>query len=148
MEKDRINGKTISIWRVDPTGQFWNLDGGAVGRAAPNIDAELIDKVRIWKKSGTQQTPAQDEPKLIITNDDVKAYLSSLRVEEALSVANSCLVDGILSSVNRRNHDLHSDRALDNSQLEKGLRKRLKSAIIRSRSFDDISNRCIEFVRG
>lgn len=141
----------ISIWRVDPTGQFWNIDAGAVGRAAIDIEVELLNKVRQWRKKETQQTFDEESQPDTLCNSDVKSYLSTLSVEEALTVANDCLINGILSSMKRGSHKqlLQSNALLDNLLLDKGLRRRLKTAIVRARPFDAIhTNPSIELVRG
>lgn len=139
----------IFMWRVDPTGQFWSLDAGAVGRAAIYIEAELLNKVRQWLNAGKQQTSEEEDTDLVVSNKDVKAFLSSLTVEDALTIANDCLVNGIKSSI-KHDSNLHSNELLDNSLLyDKGLRKRLKSAIIRAAPFGITrASPSIELIRG
>ncbi|KAL3798817.1 hypothetical protein HJC23_004605 [Cyclotella cryptica] len=132
------------IWRVDPTGQFWKLDASAVGRAAINVESELLDKVRKWMKNNNKQTDSE-EPEVDISNADTNAYLSSLSVEEAVTVANDCLVNGIMSSMKRNNQN--SDGLLDNSIIEKALRRRLKTTTIRPGPFG-VSNPYIELISG
>ena len=139
----------ISIWRVDPTGQFWSIDAGAVGRAAIDIETELLNKVTQWRKQKTQQM-SENESQFGTRNLDVKSYLSTLTVEEALEVANDCLVNGIISSIKRGNHkqSLHTNGLLDILLLDAGLRRRLKSAIIRERPLGATrANPSIELVR-
>ena len=137
----------IAIWRIDPTGQFWRLDASAVGRAAINVESELVNKVRSWKIKDTKQLADQEPSEVGVTNTDVKTYLASLSVEEALTVANDCLVHGIMSSMTRDTRNLHSNGILDSSLLEKGLRKRIRTAIIRTGPFG-VSKSYIELVRG
>lgn len=139
----------IAIWRVDPTGQFWRMDAGAVGRAAINIEAELVNKVRQSMKKGHQHNPAEEETEHItVSNSDVKTYLSSLSMEQALSVATDCLVNGIMSSMKRNDPNLHSNGSTAISLLDKGLRKRLKTAIIRSTPFGVTHESPVELIRG
>jgi 20S proteasome alpha/beta subunit len=132
------------IWRLDPTGQFWKLDASAVGRAAINVESELLNKVRKWMQKKYEQMDSE-ESKVDISNADMKAFLSSLTVEEAVTVANDCIVNGIMSTMKRSN--LHSDGPLDSSILEKSLRRRVKTAVIRPGPFG-ASNSYIELVRG
>lgn len=39
-----------NIWRVDPTGQFWNCDAAAIGRGAGNAEGALMRRIARWKK--------------------------------------------------------------------------------------------------
>ncbi|KAL3773598.1 hypothetical protein ACHAWO_010794 [Cyclotella atomus] len=140
----------VDIWRVDPTGQFWSLDAGAVGRAAIEIEAELLNEVRQrLKKNDQEKHDVKDEQQKQpdVSNTDVKTYLSSLKVEDALTLANDCIINGIVSSMKRNDPNLHSNGLLFSS-LDKGLRKRLKTAIVRPAPFGMTRTNSIELVRG
>lgn len=134
----------IVIWRLDPTGQFWKLDASAVGRAAINVESELLNKVRKWMMKKYEQMYLE-ESKVDISNADMKAYLSSLNVEEAVRVANDCIINGIMSTMKRSS--IHSDGTLDSMVLETSLRRRVKTAVIRPGPFG-VSNSYIELVHG
>jgi hypothetical protein len=122
------------------------LDAGAVGRAAINIEAELLNKVRQGlKKTEPQKDDEQKQP--AVSNSDVKSYLSSLTVEDALTVASDCIINGIMSSMKRDDPNLHSNGILLSS-LDKDLRQRLKTAIVRGAPFGTTRTNSIELVRG
>ena len=116
---------TLCIWRVDPTGQFWKCEASAVGRGTVEVEAELLSRVRLWKKKKTktniatimadedsttseeveQPTVLTDDDddddeilnEVIISNEDVRSYLGSLTEDEAVRVASDCLVNGIMN---------------------------------------------------
>ena len=43
------------IWRIDPTGQFWNCQGAAVGRGAGLVEGSMLKLVKRWKEKDQQQ---------------------------------------------------------------------------------------------
>ena len=125
------------MWRVDPTGMFWRIDASAVGRGALKIEEELLSKAREWRdasKSNAGELNDKDENTTVpyndLSNDDVKSYLASLTVDEALDVANDCLVNGIMTSIKPATH-VQSNERMRKIQQERGLRKRIQTAIIR-----------------
>ena len=95
------------LWRVDPTGQFWRLDASAVGRGAINIESELIERIRRWKieKQIQQQNEKHTEQRhdntlenvdeCNIFHNDVREYLGTLSLNQAVEVAKNCFIDGI-----------------------------------------------------
>lgn len=124
------------------------MDAGAVGRAAINIEAELINKVRLSIKREKQQYSEEEgEKQTAISNADVKSYLSSLTVEEALDVANDCIVNGVIASMKQIDPNLHSNGFLASPLLDKGLRRRLKTAVIRSTPFGATQSSIVELIR-
>lgn len=142
LRKSQNRNNKIALWRVDPTGQFWQLDASAVGRGAINVEAELLQRVKTWLLKQTQNSDiliSTDEESssqrdqdlsLDITNHDVKAYLCSLSIEEAVDVAIDCLVKGIMGSMKRGagNPSIVKEKM----QLEQGLRKRVHAVVMRS----------------
>jgi len=142
----------LSLWRVDPTGQFWRLDASAVGRGATNVESELLRRVRSWRtEQPTKQRHSGDDSEWddILQQEDVRGYLGSLSVEEAVEVAKDCLVDGILMGRRKQQqqrlarNDGKDGRVLM-EQLEQGLRKRVQAVVIRSSN--DASGRSRPFV--
>ena len=110
----------LSIWRVDPTGQFWKCEASAAGYGTMEVEAELLSRARAWKKSTMNEDKSstvskatstrtvngkevdEDEEMMnddvIISNEDMRMYLTSLtEEEEAVKVASDCLVDGLLN---------------------------------------------------
>jgi len=140
-ESQNRNDK-IALWRVDPTGQFWQLDASAVGRGAINVEAELLQLVKNWLLKQTQNsdvaiatneesTSQRDQDlSLDVTNHDVKAYLCSLSVEEAVDVAIDCLVKGIMGSMKREVGSPSIEK--EKMQLQQELRKRVHAVVMRS----------------
>mgnify|MGYP001104010599 CR=1 FL=1 len=138
---------TLILWRVDPTGQFWRLDASAIGRGCSEVEKEFIRRVKVWKMNRNGSTSGEstnyhDMPELdtsIVRNIDVRSYLSSLSVLDAVQLATDCLVHGIMirrSSVRRRrrrNPISDSKEAERRNKLyERGLRRRVQAVIVRS----------------
>jgi len=157
---------TLCIWRVDPTGQFWKCDASAVGRGTVEVEAELLSRVRRWKKNeanmkkqrimaeedGSSSTSSvaeeptvssadddDDEMKqVMITNNDVRSYLSSLTEDEAVSVASDCLVDGIMNCKGAPSYNHHSEKRNGGNSsslrdwMEYDFRRRMHCVILRS----------------
>jgi 20S proteasome alpha/beta subunit len=48
-----------SIWKVDASGQFWKLHGGAIGRHAPRIEQYLLDTAQSRSKSASSSDSAE-----------------------------------------------------------------------------------------
>jgi len=112
----------LCIWRVDPTGQFWKCEASAVGMGTMEVEAELLNLVRLWKKQQQQQqqnrrnvakdgitissnnnvestfmTYDDDEMNQVSTTiEDVRSYLASLTEDEAVRIASDCLVNGLM----------------------------------------------------
>eukprot|EP00984_Skeletonema_dohrnii_P038937 scaffold42734_cov161-Skeletonema_dohrnii-CCMP3373.AAC.1 len=154
----------LCIWRVDPTGQFWKCDASAVGRGTVEVEAELLSRVRRWKKNeanmkkqrivdGSSSTSSvaeeptvlsaddddDDEVKqVMITNNDVRSYLSSLTEDEAVSVASDCLVNGIMNCKGAPSYNHHNEKRNGGNSsslrdwMEYDLRRRMHCVILRS----------------
>ena len=118
-------GHSCRIWRVDPTGQFWDCDAAAAGRGAGSAEAALLRMVFRWKKGDGNGEKSEEEKensadskrvaavtdrdtdstrgcaldeeipidKILqtVTNEDVRAFLSTLSHDGALDVAFQCL---------------------------------------------------------
>ena len=138
------------LWRVDPTGQFWRLDASAVGRGAINIESELIERIRRWKieKQIQQQNEKHTEQQhdntqenvdeCNIFHNDVREYLRTLSLDKAVEVAKDCFIDGIMR--NEKQKEQHSSTSSlhellqERKSVERGLRKRMQTVIIRSKT--------------
>lgn len=143
---------TLILWRVDPTGQFWRLDASAIGRGCSEVEKEFIRRVKVWKRNRNGRTNGEstdnhDMPELedemessfIVRNIDIRSYLGSLSVHDAVQLTTDCLVHGIMnrrSSVrrrSRRNPISDSKEAERRNKLyERGLRRRVQAVIVRS----------------
>lgn len=84
----------FSIWRVDTTGQFWECDAAAVGRAAGAAEAHLLRLIseKQNKKEGN-------------SNENVQTCLSGMSSKEALSVACQCIVEALKFSKDEGDDD-------------------------------------------
>jgi 20S proteasome alpha/beta subunit len=69
----RDEHNTCSLWRVDPTGQFWKCNAAAIGRGAHAAEAHLQELV----SARTEEA-----------NDD---FFSNLSCRQALSLACACI---------------------------------------------------------
>ena len=153
---DNPDNDTLILWRVDPTGQFWRLDASAIGRGCFEVEREFLRHVNDWKLSrngcksigGRAQLAGnsddfpeeeEDDNGTVIHNVDVRAYLDSVSVNDAVQLATDCLVNGIMnrrSSMRRRSrrNSMSDSVALErrNKIYERGLRKRVRAVIVRS----------------
>lgn len=101
----------LAIWRVSPTGQFCRSDAAAVGRGAFDVEAEFLNVVKKWRKRQEERTVGvdtsssssenveaeeDDDDAYSLSNSDVREYLDTLTVDEALSVAAESLLEGVL----------------------------------------------------
>ena len=136
----------LILWRVDPTGQFWRLHASAVGRGGMKIEGELLQHVQRWKKLEQKQQQNDDEEDDVhVSREDIRAYLGSLTVNEAIEVATDCFVKGIMSSNMKEKQSSSKEDILDRKLFEIGLRKRIQAVVLRSSAFGKASS-CIEVV--
>ena len=136
----------LILWRVDPTGQFWRLHASAVGRGGTKIEAELLQHVRRWKKlEQKQQQNDKEEDDVHVSREDIRTYLGSLTVKEAIEVATDCFVKGIMSSYMKEKQSSSKEDILDRKLFEIGLRKRIQTVVLRSNTSGKASS-CIEVV--
>lgn len=138
------------LWRVDPTGQFWRLDASAVGRGAINIESELIERIRRWKiekqiqQQNEKHTEQQHDNTLEnvdecnIFHNDVREYLGTLSLNQAVEVAKDCFIDGIMRNAKQQEQHIKTSSLEELLQerklIERGLRKRMQTVIIRSKT--------------
>lgn len=127
------NDDKLCLWRVDPTGQFWKCDASAVGRGTVEVEEELLNRVRQWKKKNNNKKKNEHDDtsssvavvqstitssltdndnngddelnQVRITNNDVRSYLSSLTEDEAVKIASDCLVNGIMNCKGTPTHN-------------------------------------------
>lgn len=141
---------TLILWRVDPTGQFWRLDASAVGRGAINIESELIERIRRWKiekqiqQQNEKHTEQQHDNTLEnvdecnIFHNDVREYLGALSLNQAVEVAKDCFIDGIMRNAKQQEQHISTSSLEELLQerklIERGLRKRMQTVIIRSKT--------------
>ena len=134
----------LCIWRVDPTGQFWKCDASAAGRGMYEVEAELLSRVRLWKKNGRLAIQGEENPSfnnkdddmdvIRITNHDIRSYLSSLAEDEAVDLAIDCLVNGIMNckgTIPSHNHSNAASLSLK-EWMEYDLKRRIECVILRS----------------
>jgi 20S proteasome alpha/beta subunit len=95
-----------NIWRIDPTGQFWSCDAAAVGRGAGVAESFLLKEItqRMKSPANVEDTEEDDEEEeendddgiddgmASLTNQDVKKFLLSLSVDEAIALAQKCVL--------------------------------------------------------
>lgn len=71
------------LWRIDPTGQFWNCHAAIIGRQSDRVEEALVTKLmeRMKEKEDEGDT---DEV-------DMTLYLQSISCDEALDMVCECL---------------------------------------------------------
>ena len=94
------------IWRIDPTGQFWSCDAAAVGRGAGVAESFLLKEIarRIKNPANVEDIEVDDDEEeendddgiddgmASLTNQDVKKFFLSLSVDEAIALAQKCVL--------------------------------------------------------
>lgn len=150
IEHDNSDNDALILWRVDPTGQFWRLDASAIGRGCSEVEREFLRHVKEWKRNtrgGSTQpegsnddlSEVEEEGTTLIQNIDVRAYLGSLSVSDAVLLATDCLVNGIMTRRSRMRRRRRKNSMIDrtsedngNRIYKRGLKKRVRVLIIRS----------------
>ena len=91
------------LWRVDPTGQFWDCEASAIGRGAEFAEAWILR--RIFNNcfgNRTNNMPETEDDEILrtasISNDDVKQFIYNLNSTEALMLLAKCVVETLSSS--------------------------------------------------
>jgi hypothetical protein len=77
-----------------------------------------------------QHNEEEEDTECDILHEDIRSFLGSLSVEEAVDVATDCFVNGIMKSVQKKLGSRKNEK--DMRQLEQGLRKRVQAIVIRS----------------
>ena len=144
------NLKYNSIWRIDPTGQFWNCDVAAVGRGAGMAEISFLKRILKWKqkgkchdndnnnndddeeneedKEGNQDKKEEDDDDdddnvmallSMISNQEVKEFLSSLDVNQALALASEIMLETLFNNYNSRLKQLLSSSSSDSHDENK-----------------------------
>lgn len=107
-----VVGKTAdtsqTIWRIDPTGQFWNCHAAAIGRGAGVAEQHLLKKVAVWGKAivssneeentgAVNNRNSNDKEEEIpfsqISSEHVEEYLSTLNCDSALKLACNLILE-------------------------------------------------------
>lgn len=86
--------RRLSIWRCDPTGQFWDCHAAAVGRGAGGAEGEIMAHVaaaKMGKNLGDEEKENVEEMIAMISPQDVRDYLSGMSFEDAVILACQCI---------------------------------------------------------
>jgi len=89
------------IWRIDPTGQFFNCHAAAVGRGAGNAEATILEHVAKYKRQLESERSNLDNDEDIqsllttLTNNEVKSCLQTLSFEDATVLACRCCAQAL-----------------------------------------------------
>ena len=104
------NRPKLSIWRCDPTGQFWKCGPmAAVGRGAGNAEMKFLREVKKWRDHGRIGKESLNELNFKISSSDVERYMASLSFDETIILACRCLVEALDVS---KNEDSFNVRAI------------------------------------
>lgn len=114
---------TTKLWRVDPTGQFWDCEAAAIGRGAELAESWLMRHLlnstsaslgNIIQENNTDivhqpekmsnDTPIKVEEvfqddKSAISHDRVKIYIDNLTATEALILLRKCIIETLSTSI-------------------------------------------------
>jgi 20S proteasome alpha/beta subunit len=75
---------TDTIWRVDPSGQFYQCHAVVCGMQSPTVERTLLEKLAELHGTNTDATA--------ITTDNIQHVLSQLSEDEAIRIARDCLL--------------------------------------------------------
>lgn len=100
-----------------------------------------------WKKKLEQKLQQNDkeEDDIDVSCEDIRTYLGSLTIKEAIEVATDCFVKGIMSSNMKEKRSSSKEDILDRKLFENGLRKRIQAVVLRSNTSGKATSR-IEIV--
>ena len=72
-----------TLWRIDPTGQFWSCQGAIVGRDSDRAEEEILTRLgeRMANNNNNNSNATMD----------LETYLESIRCDEALELICACL---------------------------------------------------------
>jgi len=88
---------SYTIWRCDPTGQFFKCSFGAVGRGAGNAERKIVHEISNWKSSGKGCSQNNGPDKILrLKNKTYNTSLSKLSVEEVKECFESMTFDDAL----------------------------------------------------
>mmetsp|Transcript_1918 Transcript_1918/g.2986 ORF Transcript_1918/g.2986 Transcript_1918/m.2986 type:complete len:137 (+) Transcript_1918:1-411(+) len=73
-----------SIWRVDPSGQFWKCRAAAIGRSRSKVEALLVKGLLPSNNNGTNTTSNDAAEKATSYDDDAVRVLTQ---DEAIELA-------------------------------------------------------------
>lgn len=95
------SSKAYSIWRCDPTGQFFRCKFGSVGRGAGNADNTILSHIAAWKVRGKKhivtdllfdgnhisEKDHNAATQSTLSTEDVTLYFDSMAFDDALFIA-------------------------------------------------------------
>jgi len=98
-----MNKKLHSIYRIDPTGQFWDCHAAAVGRGSGVVEANILKYVKDWKLKKNNEPESKDQQNdqdldvlvASISNDDVVDCFGSIGFDDAIKLACECTVKAL-----------------------------------------------------
>ena len=81
-----------TLWRIDPTGQFWRCQGAIVGRDSDRAEEEILSRLgeRMVNNNDTRSDDIDNDSDRDATMD-LETYLESIRCDEALELICDCL---------------------------------------------------------
>ena len=106
-----------SLWRVDPSGQFWKFRAVVLGRHAARVEERLLEKLRQAAgldgceggDNGTENTTTATTSSSAVSNMSVtviKDWIGNhLTMKEALRIATQCVVEAYEHSNNQPTRD-------------------------------------------
>ena len=74
-----------TLWRIDPTGQFWSCQGAIVGRDSDRAEEEILTRL------GERMANNNNNNNNSNATMDLETYLESIRCDEALELICDCL---------------------------------------------------------
>lgn len=106
-----ILASACEIWRVDPTGQFWQCQAAAIGKKSSNVEELLLEQLlSLRKKQNTTKKslwssllkPAAKHMRPGVLNfhkpPAIHQLLAELSIEEALALSTHCIMKASIAS--------------------------------------------------
>jgi 20S proteasome alpha/beta subunit len=98
------------LWRVDPTGQFWQCQAAAIGKKAATVEQLLLDRLsrrkhhyhpkrRLWSLRKTKKNKGENSSDMLLTPAELHSLLSELSIEDALALSTQCITEALETKV-------------------------------------------------
>jgi hypothetical protein len=114
-EKDQINNdvkrpiSSSTIYQIDPSGQYWICQAVVSGRHASQIEQQLRNRLleRYTSDSIQHQSKKSNMATTALSRRQVCTLLSQLSIDDALTMATQCLLDGVTKRKGSQGDDHH-----------------------------------------
>ena len=106
------HSSSSTIYQIDPSGQYWICQAVVSGRFASRIEQQLQTRLlERCKSDSTLSIHNKNRHQMTVTRRQVCDVLSQLSIDDALTIATQCLLNGITQRKGSTNEDHRSSRS-------------------------------------